>query len=102
MTVPRDAGRWADKVTRLSVSDDVAAAGFNVAGKRLTGPQQGFGRLWQRAYSADLGASVTPQDLVAGWKRDFGSFWPKGATFYAGLTGLEPGAVAPIAIGTGT
>ena len=99
--VPRDAGNWAEKVVRLSVSDDVAAQGFAVAGKRLTGPQQGFGRLWQRAYWVDLGDAVAPLDLVADWKQSFGSFWPKGATFHESLTGLAPGSVTPLSVATG-
>src|SRR3954470_5468700 len=81
--VPRDLGNWADKVVRLQVSEEVAAAGYNVTGKRLTGPQQGFGRLWQRSYGVDLGQAVTPAALVADWKQNFGSFWPKNATFHA-------------------
>jgi hypothetical protein len=99
--VPRDQGNWAENVVRLSVSDEVAAQGFNVAGKRLTGPQQGFGRLWQRAYWVDLGDAVTPLALVADWKHSFGSFWPKGATFHETLTGVTPGAVTPLTVSTG-
>ena len=41
---PRDAAYWAPKVERLSVAEEVAAQGYNVAGRRVTGPQQGFGR----------------------------------------------------------
>ena len=99
--IPRDSGHWAEKVVRLSVSDEVAKEGFNVAGKRLTGPQQGFGKLWQRAYWVDLGAAVTPVDLVADWKQNFGSYWPKSGTFHASLTGVAPGSVNPIAVGPG-
>jgi hypothetical protein len=99
---PRDAGNWAEKVVHLSVSDEVAAQGFSIAGKRLTGPQQGFGRLWQRAYWVDLGDAVSPLDLVADWKQNFGTFWPKGATFHATLTGVAPGSVTPLSVATGT
>lgn len=98
---PRDAGNWAPKVERLSVTDDVAAHGYNVAGRRVTGPQQGFGRLWQRDYWADLGSAVTPRDLVAEWRAHFGDFWPRGARFHGALTGIEPGAVAPLELGPG-
>ena len=38
---PRDAAYWAPNVDRLVVDPDRAAAGFNVAGRRVTGPQQG-------------------------------------------------------------
>lgn len=99
--VPRDAAYWAPKVERLSVADEVAPHGYNVAGRRVTGPQQGFGRLWQRTYWADLGPAVTPRDLVADWRAHFGDFWPRGARFHAALTGIEPGAVAALELGPG-
>lgn len=98
---PRDAASWAPKVERLSVADEVSAHGYNVAGRRVTGPQQGFGRLWQRDYWAALGTAVTPRDLVADWRAHFGDFWPRGATFHGALTGIEPGAVAPLELGPG-
>ena len=93
-----DESNWAANVQRLSVSDDVAAAGFNIQGKRPAGAQQGFGRLWQRTYSCDLGDALTPQQVVADWKQRFGQYWPGGATFHRALTGMEPGTVTPIAI----
>ena len=52
---PRDAGNWATKVDRLAAPDETAKVGYNITGKRVTGPQQGFGRLWQRTYWTDLG-----------------------------------------------
>lgn len=96
--LPRNAQSWASKVERLEVDPEHAAAGYNIAGRRVTGPQQGFGRLWQRKYATNLGASVGVEELVADWKLHFGEFWPKGATFHTGFTGVTPGAVAPIGI----
>ncbi|HET7529513.1 MAG TPA: hypothetical protein VFJ98_00985 [Mycobacteriales bacterium] len=96
---PRDAAYWAPKVERLSVGAEHAEMGFNVAGRRVTGPQQGFGRLWQRTYSATLRPTITPQQLIAEWKDNFGSFWPKGNRFGADL--IAPGEVAAIAVNTG-
>ncbi len=98
---PRDAGNWAAKVDRLSVADEVSGFGYNVAGRRVAGPHQGFGRLWQRTYSVDLGSAVGPQELVADWRAHFGDFWPKGGVFHGALTGIEPGAVAPLEVGGG-
>ncbi|MBI1377861.1 MAG: hypothetical protein GC157_10320 [Frankiales bacterium] len=97
----RDESNWAAKVERLEVSDELAAAGFNVAGRRLAGAQQGFGRLWQRRYAVDLGDAVTPEQVVADWKQRFPTYWPDGATFHVALTGLRPGVVSPIAIASG-
>jgi hypothetical protein len=85
----------------LEVHADQSAAGYNVQGRRVTGPQQGFGKLWQRTYTMNLGDAVEPQALIADWRQHFGEYWPKGATFYTALTGVEPGAVAPIEIATG-
>jgi hypothetical protein len=96
--LPRNAQSWASKVDRLEVAPEHAEAGYNIAGRRVTGPQQGFGRLWQRTYTVNLGTAVGVRDLVADWKAHFGEFWPKGATFHTGFTGVTPGAVAPIGI----
>ncbi len=98
-TARSDAGNWATKVDRLAAPDETAKVGYNITGKKVTGPQQGFGRLWQRTYWADLGDAVDAKALVADWKLHFGEYWPKGATFHTALTGIEPGAVAPIEVG---
>ncbi|HTY72127.1 MAG TPA: hypothetical protein VMI11_06840 [Actinomycetes bacterium] len=98
---PRDAGNWAPNVGRLEVGPEVAAAGFNVSGRKVTGPQQGFGKLWQRTYATELGSGIGPQAVIADWKQNFGSYWPKGATFHTSLTGVSPGSVNPIGIDTG-
>jgi hypothetical protein len=42
---PRNAGSWAGKVDRLTVTGE--SQGANVAGRRLTGPVQGFGKMWR-------------------------------------------------------
>ena len=101
MNTPRDEANWAAKVDRFSVTDDVAAAGFNIRGRRPAGAQQGFGRLWQRRYATDLGVAVTPEQLVVDWKERFPRYWPKGATMHVALTGMTPGSVNPIALAAG-
>jgi hypothetical protein len=45
---PLDRGRWAAKVDRLTVTRS-GLRGANVAGRRLTGPVQGFGSAGFRA-----------------------------------------------------
>jgi hypothetical protein len=37
--------------------------------------------------------------VIRVWKAEFPSFWPRGNTFHAPLTGIEPGEVALLAIG---
>src|ERR1700722_18814270 len=100
-TVPRDASHWAAKVDRLQVGTREGVRGTNVAGKRLTGPVQGFGKLWQKTYSVDIGSKVSPQDAIAVWKAHFPEFWPKGNRFAGALTGISPGDVALLDIAVG-
>jgi hypothetical protein len=66
-----------------------------VSGKRVAGPVQGFGQMWQKTFRVRLeGVDITPEALVAHWKESFPAFWPKGSTFYAPLAGIMPGEVA--------
>lgn len=92
----RDAASWAKSVAQLRV-DDVpeGATNINVAGRRLTSPIQGFGKMWQKTYTVRLPASrVSPEALIATWKEHFPEFWPAGNRFYGPLTGIAPGDVA--------
>jgi hypothetical protein len=90
-----DVENWAQVVSKLKVGDVPAdAINLNVAGRRVTGPLQGFGRLWQKTYRINLGSSVSPTDLVAEWKQRFPEFWPPGNRFFGPLTGIAPGEVA--------
>ena len=90
---PRDAGSWAAKIDRLTVTGG-DSHGANVAGRRLTGPVQGFGRMWRKTYRIDVGTGISPKSVIATWKEHFGEFWPDGNRFEGPLTGLSPGDVA--------
>ena len=46
---PRDRDNWAPNIERLK-----ADGGVNVGGRRLTGPQQGFGPMWQKTYTVRI------------------------------------------------
>lgn len=93
----RDATHWAKAVSRLDVTDMPDDAVNLVSGKRLAGPIQGFGKMWQKTYQAALPReTVSAQDLIVTWKEHFPSFWPEGNRFYAPLTGIAPGEVALI------
>jgi hypothetical protein len=87
---------WSGPVDRLAVGTVPAKAlNLNVEGRRLVGPVQGFGQLWQKRYRIRLdGAAETPEEVIATWKGEFGSFWPKGNSFYGPITGIAPGEVA--------
>ena len=94
----RDAAHWAKSVTHLSVSEVPAGAtGINVSGKRLAGPIQGFGKMWQKSYRVRVPADrATPVQVIAMWRQRFPDFWPAGNHFYGPLTGIAPGEVALI------
>jgi hypothetical protein len=100
---PRNAASWAKKVDRLEVDPRQGVRGTNVAGRRLTGPVQGFGKMWQKTYRMKAGSQIQPEQAIATWREHFPEFWPKGNRFAGALTGISPGDVAllDLAIGGG-
>jgi hypothetical protein len=98
--LPRNAGSWATKVDRLTVEGG-GSQGANVAGRRLTGPVQGFGKMWRKTYWIELSPQIPPKTVIATWKENFGEFWPKASRFSAPLTSLSPGDVALLDVSVG-
>ena len=100
---PRDAAYWAKLVSRLEVGEiPEGAVNLNVAGRRLTGPIQGFGKMWQKTFRVRLdGATASPADVIREWKQHFADFWPSGNRFYGPLTGIAPGDVAILNLSMG-
>ena len=99
----RDATYWAQQITTLKVgSVPAGAVNLNVEGRRVVGPLQGFGPMWQKTYKVLLtGASVVPTEVIKVWKEQFPRFWPRGNRFYAPLTGIAPGEVALLSLTAG-
>jgi hypothetical protein len=96
---PRSDANWAKPVDRLSATGVAGAKDDAVSGKRVSGPLQGFGQLWQKTFKAPLtGVAMTPEAVIAIWKEAFPTFWPKGQRFYAPLSGIKPGEVALLEI----
>jgi hypothetical protein len=93
-----DKAYWAKPIAELDVKEEFVPAdaiNLNVEGWQVTGPIQGFGRMWKKRHFVRLtGAPVTPAEVIATWKEHFGEFWPKGNRFFAPLTGIAPGEVA--------
>jgi hypothetical protein len=88
---------WAKPVTHLEVGALAGVDGGSVRGKRLSGPIQGFGKLWQKTYTVELvDTDWTPEAVIAEWQANYGSFWPEGNRFYAPITGIKPGEVGLI------
>jgi hypothetical protein len=100
---PRDAANWAKHVTTLRLGEVPAEAiNLNVTGKRVVGPIQGFGKLWQKTYRVELtGLQTSPTEVIATWKQAFGSFWPRSGRFYGPLTSIAPGDVALLNLDVG-
>jgi len=95
-----DAANWAGRVERLEVEKRAGVRGTNVSGRRLTGPVQGFGKMWQKTFSIS-NLSVTPEQAIAEWRAHFPEFWPAGNRFAASLTGISPGEVALLDLAVG-
>jgi hypothetical protein len=100
-TEPRDAAYWAKDVTTLKLGEVPAeAVNLNVTGRRVVGPVQGFGKMWQKTMRVELtGAEVTPPEVIKTWKAEFQRFWPERNWFYAPLAGIAPGEVALLNLG---
>ena len=98
---PRDEAYWAKPVRTLDVKEIPAGAtSANVAGRRVAGAAQGFGRLWHKRFRVRLeGAGVAPAEVVRVWKERFGEFWPKLARMYVPATGIAPGEIGIINAG---
>ena len=97
-----DAANWAPLVQKLQVSGMPESAPNLVEGRRLVGPLQGFGKMWQKTYRVTLaGSAASPTEIIKVWKERFSDFWPKTNTFYAPLSGLQPGEVALLSVATG-
>ena len=95
-----DADAWARPVDRLAVSEGSGGLASTVAGRRVAGPLQGFGQMWQKTFRVRLpeDPAIGPEDVVLAWKEEFPTFWPKGNTFYAPLAGIRPGEVALLSV----
>lgn len=93
---PRDAANWAQPVSRLTVSElPSETIDLNVEGRKVVGPLQRFGQMWQKTYWVRLsGTAVTPAEVIKAWKENFAESWPGRNRFYTQITGIAPGEVA--------
>ena len=83
-------GQWAAHRTHFEVDGD-----RTVTGRRISGPVQGFGKLWQKTFRARLDdVEVTPENVIERWRQRYGEFWPAGNEFRSPLAGVAPGEIA--------
>jgi hypothetical protein len=92
---PRDAAYWAGPVDRLRVVGAPAEAiNINVEGRRMVGPLQGFGQMWQKTFRIRLsGVETSPREVMKVWKEDFPRFQPPENRFFPAMSGIKPGEV---------
>ena len=66
---PRDQESWARPVDRLTTTAK-GAGQDTVTGKRVAGPVQGFGQMWQKTFTVRVPArrASRPRRVVAHWK----------------------------------
>jgi hypothetical protein len=94
---PKDTGRWAHPVERLETTA-IGASDDAVTGRRVAGPVQGFGQMWQKTFRVRLDGDRSSRDVMTIWKEQFPTFWPRSGKFYAPLAGIAPGEVALLEI----
>jgi anti-anti-sigma factor len=94
----RSTDTWAKPVERLNLAEIPAGArNLNVEGRRLFGPLQGFGRLWQKTYRIGLrDTKLTPQEVIATWKQSLPKLKPPKKLFYPASGGITPNALVLI------
>ena len=73
------------------------ARNLNVEGRRLFGPLQGFGQLWQKTYRIGLrDTKLTPKEVIATWKVNVPKLKPPKKRFYPSSLGITPNALVLI------
>ncbi|MFA5399517.1 MAG: STAS domain-containing protein [Dehalococcoidia bacterium] len=88
------ADRWAKPVPRLSVKPMPGeAVNLNVSRRRVAGPMQGFGQLWQKTYRISLPGNISPEQAIAILKENFTGFQPPANRFFPPPEGISPGEV---------
>ncbi|HYY27337.1 MAG TPA: STAS domain-containing protein [Chthoniobacterales bacterium] len=88
----RPTDSWAEPVDRLEISQaPIGALALNVEGRRLFGPLQGFGQLWQKTYRIGLrDVELTPRQVIAAWKENVPKLKPAQKHFYPSVAGIMP------------
>src|SRR5262249_54970114 len=88
----RSRDSWAKPVEQLDIAEIPAGArALNVQGRRLFGPLQGFGQLWQKTYRIGLqNTKLTPQQVIETWKQHVPRLKPQQKRFFPSSAGITP------------
>jgi len=94
----RDIPYWTKPMSRLFVPPMPSEAiNKNMNGRRVVGPIDGFGQLWQKTYRLRVNKpGLTPEDVIGTLKQNFTSFQPSYNRFYPTAKGIQPGEVVAI------
>ena len=94
----RDEKYWAKPISKIMVpAMPPDSINLNVAGRRIVGPVEGFGPMWQKTYQLSLsGTKVTPSEAIGILKKNFPQFQPPENRFYPSEDGIQPGEVVLI------
>ncbi|UCD08328.1 MAG: anti-sigma factor antagonist [Dehalococcoidales bacterium] len=94
----QDTSGWAKNVTRLKVTEKPEGAmNKNVNNRRVNGPLQGFGPLWEKRYLLDVKPpSAKPSEIITILKQHFPEFQPSINQFYPTTKGIAPGEIVLI------
>lgn len=94
----QDDNGWAPNFVRLRVREKPEGAiNRNVDKRRVVGPLQGFGPMWQKTYLLTINkAGSQPHDVIATMKQRFPEFQPPTNRFYPSSKGIAAGEVVLI------
>lgn len=94
----RDEKYWAKPISKIMVPEmPPESINLNVDGRRVVGPVEGFGPMWQKTYRLSLsGIKITPGEAIGILKKNFPQFQPPENRFYPSGAGIQPGEIVLI------
>ena len=95
---PIDSNFWAKHTGGLAVPNMPRdAIKMNLRGRKVVGPVNGFGSLWEKKYQLTIARpDITPEEVLNVLKENFPKFQPKYNRFYPTAEGMSPGAIIAI------
>jgi len=94
----QDDNGWAPDIARLRVMEEPEGAmNKNVDRRRVVGPLQGFGPMWQKTYLLTIDKpGLQPHDVITTMKQHFPEFQPSQNRFYPSSKGITAGEIVLI------
>jgi len=97
-TPPIDTEYWGIAETPLAVPKfPPEAINMNIKGRRIVGPVDGFGALWQKRYRLPIvDHGLSPEKIIDILKNEFPNLQPEYNHFYPGSRGIVPSEIIAI------